>query len=115
MTGTVDWQTLAWLGGIVVTVLSLNWRIQGWANAELRKRDLAIETSNARAKIAEDALAKVISDHKLYAAEHYITRDILTGEMEDVKKSIDRLANLIDVMLTQGRASGTPRRVRPEG
>jgi len=102
MTVTVD--LLFSLIGTAVAVGGFALGVVRWALSELAKRDLAIQASDARAKLAEDDLARALAAHKLYAAETFATGSELASALGKVEAAIDRLSQRLDQILA--RATG---------
>lgn len=107
MTGTVTWEVLIWIGGLLLASLLTWWRITSWVLTEFRKRDervnqlekevgIAIGAADARAKLAEDELRRSLADHKLYAAETFATEGGLTQAVNRVDDAVKRLTDRMD-------------------
>ncbi len=107
MSGTVTWETLIWIGGLLLTSLALWWRVTSWVLAEFKKRDdklaelereagVKIAATDARARVAEDELRRSIEAHKLYAAETFATEGGLTQAVNRVDDAVKRLTDRID-------------------
>lgn len=119
MTGTVTWEVLIQIGGLLIASLITWWRITSWVLAEFRKRDerlgqlekevgLAIGAADARAKLAEDEIRRSLGDHKLYAAETFATEGGLTQAANWVDDAVKRLTDRMDRYFEQPKA-GRPR------
>ncbi len=79
--------------GIIVSVLTsigliggLIWRISRQVDAKFERLEaevarvekdaaLAMSAADARAKMAEETIARSLAEHKLYAAEHFATEE----------------------------------------
>lgn len=109
MTGPVEWSTLLWIVGAIsgafVFGVVIMWRVVSWVIGTLDARDkansLALQVVDARARLAEETLTKVVTANELYNAQHYVTKDGLADALQGVQKSIDRLAGLLDQLLVQ--------------
>ena len=55
---------------------------------------------------AHGGLRKQITDHQLFAAEHYVTKEGLSKDMNQMRDSIDKLSDRIDRVLETKRARG---------
>ncbi|MCZ4272474.1 hypothetical protein [Maritalea porphyrae] len=74
MSGAVTWEIvslIAGIGAMLVTIVSWSFRVIS-------------------------LLRKEIAEHKLYAANHYATKDGVNQELEKFRQSIDRLIDRID-------------------
>ena len=98
---TLSLEMLLALVGTAVTLAGFWWGIARWVLAELAKRDLAIQATDARAKVAEEALARELSAHKLYAAENFATSHELASSLGRVEAAIERLADRLDKLLME--------------
>lgn len=109
MTGLVEWSTLLWIVGAIsgafVFGVVIMWRVVSWMQGAFDSRDkannLALQVIDARARLAEETLTKVVTANELYNAQHYVTKDGLADALQGVQKSIDRLAGLLDQLLVQ--------------
>lgn len=113
MTGTVEWSTLLWIVGLITGVavgtFLIMWRVLGWVNTELHKRDIQIAAVDARAKAEESVIAKSLADHKLHAAEVFATKSGLTEALNRVHDALDNLSQRIDALIaanTRGPSGG---------
>lgn len=120
MTGPVEWSTLLWIvsgiGGAFVAGVVMMFRLVNWVQTAIKERDLALQVSDARAKLAEDTLRKEITSNELRAAQTYVTKDGLADALTGVQTSIDRLADLLNQLLVQAAGGGAlqpPKRRSP--
>lgn len=122
MSGTVTWEVLAWVVGILMAAFAAAAVAIGWAVGQLSKRDAAIAAvardlgmqvaaEHARAKMAEEEMARSLAAHKLYAAEHYATDAGLKDAVDRVDDAVKRLTDRMDNYF----AEGTQPRQRPSG
>ena len=93
MTGTVTWEVLIWVVGLIVaagvgvaTFLFWVWRIvsdlKKSFDDELQERDTAAGLESERAKIVEAELRRELSEFQIRVAEHYHQRRSRTGGRE---------------------------------
>lgn len=101
---TLSLEMLLALVGTAVTLAGFWWGIARWVMAELSKRDLATQAEHARAKLAEEEIARDLAAHKLYAAETFATSHELSTALGEVKAAIERLADRLDKLLMGQRA-----------
>lgn len=87
--------------GAAVTLAGFWWGIARWVLAEFGRRDLALQAEHARAKMAEEALARDIAAHKLYAAENFASKHEVANALERIEQSINRLADRLDTILME--------------
>ena len=86
MTGAVTWEVI----GVIAVVLAGAGSIVGWVLNRFSLRDKKID------KIKDE-----LSEHKLYAAEHYATKTGLTVSLNRVHDSFDNLTGRIDELLRE--------------
>jgi ubiquinone biosynthesis protein UbiJ len=107
MTGTVTWEVLAWLIGIIVAagtavaiflywVWSLVKTLRADWEADLADRDLKIEAAMAHAKLIEDSLTRELADYRQHAGETFATKEGVTGAVARVEAAVGRLTSQIE-------------------
>ncbi|MGJ8529802.1 hypothetical protein [Maritalea sp.] len=85
MSGAVTWEILMLLGTVVISTASF-----------------AIWVARAIGKIKSDLgddisdLDKAIAAHKLYAAEHYATRESVNKELDRMSAKLDKIDDKLD-------------------
>ena len=111
MQGTVSWEVLLWVVGIIGTAgtgvavfLFWVWRLvtlqrETWERA-VEAVTAALKAEEARAKAAEEETRRALEAHKLYAAETFATAHELASALGEVKSAIDRLTGRLDQILT---------------
>lgn len=107
MTGTVTWEVLLWIVGIVFSAgvavagfLLWVWNIVKGLRAdwdtELADRDLKIEAVNERAKLIENDLRREVNEYKQHAGETFATKTGVTGAVERVESAVGRLTAQVE-------------------
>lgn len=123
MSGTVTWEVLLWVVGIIGAAAAAAAIVFGWAYAQLERRDaalsklrddanLAIEAVEARSKIECESLARQFAAYQLHVAENFATKAGVTGAVDRVEVAVDRLSERIDRLLELHASppTGPPRR-----
>ena len=98
MTGTVTWEVLAWVVGLITAAgfgvaafLFWVWRLVQAIRAEndtsLREQSLRIEAVHARAGQAEADL----NEYKVHAAERFATKDGVSQAIDRMEAAVERL------------------------
>lgn len=108
---TLDIQDLSLWVQIAAEIVTTAGVIGGWMffigrsiRADFADLRLAVQTADARAKLVEESLRRSIEESRLYAAEHYTTKDALTTALDEVKDGLNRLADLINqILMAQNR------------
>ncbi len=111
MSGTVSWEVLAWVvgiisvaGGAVALVLLWVWQLVRMQRNELDSAVGALrgelQSEAGRAKAAEEETRRALEAHKLYAAETFATAHELATALGEVMSAIDRLTGRLDQILT---------------
>lgn len=106
MTGSVSWEVLFWVVGImfgagsgVAGFLFWVWRLVSRFNAALDERDTAAQLEKERAKIVEDELRRDLALYKVHAAETFATKEGVAAAVGRVESAVDRLTQRIDRLL----------------
>ncbi len=111
LSGTVSWEVLAWVVGLIVAAgsavavfLFWVWRLlteqrTAW-QAAIDATIARLATEEGRAKAAEEETRRALEAHKLYAAETFATAHELATALGEVKSAIDRLTGRLDQILT---------------
>ncbi len=112
---TIDLETLKVVIEIIgamlasaATVLGILWKGASWIKEEFARRDKAItetreqsaliaQAANERARMADDQMRDVLSEHKLHVAETYATKAGLKESLDRVHDALDGLAQRFDV------------------
>ncbi len=92
---TLTLETLLALLGALIALAGFWWGIARWVLSEFAKRDLKIEAEHARAKMAEEEVRSNLQEHKLYAAEHFATKDGVTQALDRVEAAVERLTQQV--------------------
>jgi hypothetical protein len=102
VTGTVTFEQLAWIvgiitlaGGAVAGFLFWVWRIVEGQRRELKERDTAAQLEKERAKLIEQELRKEISDFRIHAAQTFATKDGVTAAVGRMEQAIEKLSSLV--------------------
>jgi hypothetical protein len=90
MSGAITWEMVGLIGTIFVGLLTAIAAWLGW---------LFKIIAGLRKEIAE--IDKGLEAHKLYAANHYATKDGVNQELEKFRISLDKLIDRIDRMLVK--------------
>lgn len=91
MSGAVTWEVV----GVIVGALMGAGAIVRWILGRFVIRDDRIKALDEELGV----LRQSISDHKLYAAEHFATRSGLTEALNSMRASIDGLTGRIDTLI----------------
>lgn len=110
MQGTVTWEMIGFAVAMLSAVAGIWWRIETRienaknealkeARAVRAETGTAIQAAHAQARLAADMLA----EHKIHAAETYVTRDSvremkdeIMGAVRDMKAGVDHLNERLD-------------------
>ena len=107
MQGTVSWEVLAWVVGIIVTAGSgvaifLFWVWRGvsaikadWGK-DLEARDIKIAAVDARAAQTEEMLRKEINDYRQHAGETFATKSGVSTAIDRLEGSVTRMAHQVE-------------------
>lgn len=96
--------------GTLIALAGFAAGIVRYVSGQFRQRDMAISAVDARAKLAEEALARSLADHKLYAAEHFATDESVGAYMQRMEDAINRLGDRIDRFLETSQHAAPPGR-----
>lgn len=77
------------------------WRVESKINIARKE---AIDVANSAARRADEA-AKGLADHKLFAAENFVTKAGMTEAVNRINEAINRLTDRIDVLIRENSGS----------
>jgi predicted translin family RNA/ssDNA-binding protein len=110
MQGTVTWEMIGFAVAMLSAIAGIWWRIEtrieNAKNEALKvarevrtETNTAVQAAHAQARLAADMLA----EHKIHAAETYVTRDSvremkdeIMGAVRDMKAGVDHLNERLD-------------------
>jgi hypothetical protein len=110
MSGTVSWEILFWVGGlmagagvVVAGFLFWVWRIVSAIDARFTARMAEIALANgaetARARLAEEHIAREHAELRQHVAETYATKDGVTTAIGRMEQAMERLTSQLDASL----------------
>ena len=90
MTGAVTWEILIFLGTVVFATATIVFAFFKLLHSARRDANEAISTLTAD-----------LAAHKLYAAEHFATREGVNKELDRMSAKLDRIDGKIDRVLAK--------------
>jgi len=92
MSGVITYEMVGVVGGaLTAAAIFVSWILSRFALRDKKIQDLQKELLKEIG-----TLQKALHEHKLYAAEHYATKDGLTDALRSMESAIDRLTERLD-------------------
>ena len=121
MTGSVSWEVLIWVAGLLVAAIVgaggavlFGVRLFATRDREISRVEryaaLRAEAVEARAKLAEETMSRDFNAYKLHVAEQYATKDNMTQAMDRVSRELRDLKELLNQVLLRGSEPHPPQR-----
>ncbi len=95
MTGPITFEAVGYLIGMIVAMLSVG----GWVLNLIGKRDKRIADMEKSLEGQVRANEKSLSEHKLFAAEHYATKDGLNAGLREMQAAINGRFDRVEATL----------------